>query len=193
MQRDLVKKNLNSSFLNVEKDTLRIIRKLFVESRPYSDILKALLVVNGNDVLKNMKNPVYNQAIQQATPTWLNDNDSILTVPTINIHEFDEKKSFLLITFDNFTPNETNPQFRDCIVTIDIICHLDLWDLGDYQLRPLKIAGYVDGILDNTHLTGIGTFQFLGGGMLKFNEQLAGYSLMYRAVHGSDDKIPDEG
>ena len=54
MQRDLVKKNLNSSFLNVEKDTLRIIRKLFVESRPYSDILKALLVVNGNDVLKNI-------------------------------------------------------------------------------------------------------------------------------------------
>ena len=193
MQRDLVKKNLNSSFLNVEKDTLRIIRKLFVESRPYSDILKALLVVNGNDVLKNMKNPVYNQAIQQATPTWLKDNDYILTVPKINIQEFDEKKSFLLITFDNFTPNETNPQFRDCIVTIDIICHLDLWDLGDYQLRPLKIAGYVDGILDNTHLTGIGTFQFLGGGMLKFNEQLAGYSLMYRAVHGSDDKIPDEG
>lgn len=193
MQRDLVKKNLNSSFLNVEKDTLRIIRKLFVESRPYSDILKALLVVNGNDVLKNMKNPVYNQAIQQATPTWLKDNDYILTVPKINIQEFDEKKSFLLITFDNFTPNDTNPQFRDCIVTIDIICHLDLWDLGDYQLRPLKIAGYVDGILDNTHLTGIGTFQFLGGGMLKFNEQLAGYSLMYRAVHGSDDKIPDEG
>ena len=193
MQRDLVKKNLNSSFLNVEKDTLRIIRKLFVESRPYSDILKALLVVNGNDVLKNMKNPVYHQAIQQATPTWLKDNDYILTVPKINIPEFDEKKSFLLITFDNFTPNDTNPQFRDCIVTIDIICHLDLWDLGDYQLRPLKIAGYVDGILDNTHLTGIGTFQFLGGGMLKFNEQLAGYSLMYRAVHGSDDKIPDEG
>ena len=138
-----------------------------------------------------MKNPVYHQAIQQATPTWLKDNDYILTVPKINIQEFDEKKSFLLITFDNFTPNDTNPQFRDCIVTIDIICHLDLWDLGDYQLRPLKIAGYVDGILDNTHLTGIGTFQLLSGEFLPLDNNLSGYVLIYRAIHGSDDKLPE--
>jgi hypothetical protein len=46
MKRDLIMtKPLTSSFLSCEKDTETILRKLFVECRPYSDILKKLLVV----------------------------------------------------------------------------------------------------------------------------------------------------
>ena len=44
------------------------------------------------------------------------------------------------------------------MVNFDIICHTDYWNLGDYRLRPLKIAGYIDGILNKSKLTGIGTF-----------------------------------
>jgi hypothetical protein len=33
--------------------------------------------------------------------------------------------NYILINFDNFTPNATNPQFRDNIVEFDIICHFD--------------------------------------------------------------------
>ena len=39
----------NSSFLSCEKDTESIVNKLFVESRPYSDELKRLLVINTKD------------------------------------------------------------------------------------------------------------------------------------------------
>jgi hypothetical protein len=46
MKRDVIlTKPITSSFLSCEKDTEIILRKLFVESRPYSDILKRLLVV----------------------------------------------------------------------------------------------------------------------------------------------------
>jgi hypothetical protein len=46
MKRDTVlTQPITSSFLSCEKDTEIILRKLFIESAPYSDILKSLLVV----------------------------------------------------------------------------------------------------------------------------------------------------
>ena len=54
----------------------------------------------------------------------------------------------------------------------------------------MKIVGYIDGLLNNTRLSGIGQLKFLGCNELTMNEQLSGYCLMYSAVHGSDDFIP---
>ena len=64
--------------------------------------------------------------------------------------------------------------------------------MDDFQIRPLKIAGYIDGILNNSKLTGIGELNFIGCNELVLDEVLSGYTLSYRAVHGSDDRIPDE-
>jgi hypothetical protein len=33
--------------------------------------------------------------------------------------------NYIIINFDNFATNGTNPQFRDNIVEFDIICHFD--------------------------------------------------------------------
>ncbi len=63
--------------------------------------------------------------------------------------------------------------------------------MDNYQLRPLKIAGYIDGILNNAKLSGIGTFQFLGCTEIVLDENLSGYCLTFSAVHGSDDKIEE--
>ena len=38
--------DFKSSFLSCEKDAETIVKKLFVESRPYSDELKRLLLIN---------------------------------------------------------------------------------------------------------------------------------------------------
>ena len=73
---------------------------------------------------------------------------------------------------------------------IDILCHTDYWDVGNFRLRPLKIAGYIDGILNESRLSGIGKFQFMGCNELVLSEELSGYCLMYSATHGSDDEIP---
>ena len=112
--------------------------------------------------------------------------------PKIKFLEHEEVKSYILISFDNFTPNETNPEYRDCTVSFDVICHTDYWDIGNYQLRPIKIVGYIDGILNNAKLSGIGTFNFAGCNELILDENLSGYTLMYRAIHDvdGDDKIP---
>ena len=107
--------------------------------------------------------------------------------------EHEEVKSYIIIRFDNFAPNVENPYFRDCTVSFDIFCHSDYWDIGDYQLRPYKIAGYIDGLLNRTKLSGIGTFNFFSGQQVVLDEHLSGFSLVYNAVHGNDDTIPPKG
>ena len=94
--------------------------------------------------------------------------------------------------FDNFRTNATNPEFRDCVIDFDILCPMDEWNLQNYQQRPMKIAGYIDGLLNNSRLSGIGTLQFVQGNMLLINSEISGYNLSYWAVHGSDDIIPNE-
>jgi hypothetical protein len=45
--------------------------------------------------------------------------------------------------------------------------------------------------LNNAKLSGIGTLDFLSCNEIVLNQELSGYCLMYRAVHGSDDIIED--
>ena len=191
MVKNLAMNPFQSSFLSCEKDAEIILRKLFIESRPYSDDLKRLLVINTKDCLDDKTNPIYLEKIQKTTLPDLIEKGYIKLSPKLNFGEFEEVKSYILISFDNFVPNAKNPQFRDCTVTFDIMCHIDNWDLGNYRERPIKIVGFIDGILDNSKLTGIGTFQMMGCNQLILNEDLAGYTLMYKAIHGSDDELPE--
>lgn len=191
MRKDLVKPRIVSSFLSCEKDVELILKKLFVESRPYSDTLKKLLVINAKDCLDG-ENKNYQRVINEMSIKKLRDEGYIRLEPKISFGEHEEVKSYILISFDNFIPNPTNPEYRDCTVTFDVVCHTDYWDVLDYRLRPIKIVGYIDGILNETKLTGIGKFHFLGCNQLILNEDLSGYTLMYRAVHDvdGDDKLP---
>ena len=181
-----------SSFLSCEKDIEEILYKLFIKSRQYSESLKRLLLIPNKDCLSNMQNEEYKKLVEKADLNYLRKNGYLKLEPKIRLPEHEDMKSYIIMSFDNFTPSG-NPEFRDCIVTFDVICHIDTWDIGNYQLRPLKICGYIDGLLNKTRLSGIGTFQFMGCSELILSQDLAGYTLMYSAVHGSDDLIEREG
>lgn len=180
-----------SSFLSCEKDAETIIKKLFVDSRPYSDYLKRLLLINTKDCLVDTTNQVYIDKIKKTSVADMRQQQVIKLSPKLTMGEHEEVKSYILITFDNFSPNRENDYYRDCIIEIDIICHTDYWDLDGFAVRPIKIAGYIDGILNNAKLSGIGTLDFLSCNEIVLNQELSGYCLMYRAVHGSDDIIED--
>lgn len=194
MRRDvnLPSSQFSSSFLSCEKDIEEILRKLFVSSKPYSDYLKKLLVINTKDCLDNETSTIIQQKIADMNLAKLRQEGYIKLEPKIRFGENEEVKSYIIISCDSFIPNATNPHYRDCTVTFDIICHTDYWDIGNYRVRPLKIAGYIDGILNKARLSGIGTFQFMGCNQLVLNEELSGYTLMYSAVHGNDDKLEIE-
>lgn len=181
----------HSSFLSCEKDVETIIKKLFVDSRPYSDYLKRLLLINTNDCLTDMTNPAYIKKIKETSIQDLKEQGYLRFAPKLDMGENEECKSYILITFDNFTPNRGNDYFRDCVIEIDIICHPEYWDIGNFRQRPIKIAGYIDGILNGARLSGIGTLDFLSCNEIVLNENLAGYCLMYTAIHGNDDILED--
>ena len=194
MKRDVIKlPSRNLSFYSFEKDVETIVKKLFTENA-YSEDLKRLLVINKKDCIDDRTSEVYRNIIKNTTVAKLVENGYITTTPKIRFPEHEEIKSYIVISFDDFTLNDTNPEFRDCTISFDIICHLDYWDIGNYRLRPLKIAGIIDSLLNNSKLSGIGTLNFLGCGQIQLDENLAGYTLLYRAVHMTegDDSIPPE-
>jgi hypothetical protein len=162
-----------SSFLSVEKDLSIIVKEMFKNPR-----LQKLLHYETPDALKKDD---------------LSDEDklalfgkNIKIVPKISV---DGKcLNYVIISFDNFSPNGSNPEFRDNIIEFDVICHFDQWAMRDFQLRPYRIAAEIDSIFDGTHLTGIGTLQFLGANQIILTDEFAGLCLMYSAIHGEEDK-----
>lgn len=201
MRKDLIQTSpIYSSFLSVEKDTEQILKTLFVTAKPYSDLLKRLLIINKPDCLDDT-NADYKALIDSKSLGDLINEGYIRLNPKIRRKEFENIRSFILISFDNFTET-SNPEFRDCIINFDVICYMDEWCLDDYRIRPLKICGYIDGILNavtdknkvsyskKIRMTGFGEYQFLGCNEAILNEDISMYTLSYRAVHFTEDREP---
>ena len=164
-----------SSFLTLEKDLNLIAQQMLKNPR-----LLKLLYYSESDCLS--------KPILSAAQKIELINKHIRIVPKLDIDKV--CPIFVVISFDNFTPNATNPEFRDCTVNFDILCHPDHWNLGNFQLRPYKIAGEIDGMFNKRKMTGIGTLQFLGANNLVLNDQLMGLTLIYRSVASTEDTLP---
>ena len=163
----------HSSFLSVEKDMEIICNKILKNER-----LKKLLYYTTKDALDTPN------IGEDASLELFGKNIKI--VPKLYIDG--SVLNYIIISFDNFSPNATNPEFRDNIISFDIICHFDQWQLKGFQLRPYKIAAEFDSMFNGKHLTGIGELEFLGANQLIINDEFAGFTLMYQAIHGEEDK-----
>ena len=185
MQRNAIQP-IQSSFLSCEKDTEIILNKLFVESQQYSNWLKRLLIINTPDCLDTSIKR-YDEIVDAYSIKDLRKQQYIRTTPRLEFNEHEDVMSYILLSFDNFTTNSANERFRDCMVNFDIICHTKQWEMNDFRVRPLMIAGYIDGILNMNRLSGVGKFVFLGCQELILDPNLAGYTLSYEAVHFTED------
>ena len=161
-----------SSFLSVDKDMDIIFGWLLKDER-----FKRLLYYTEKDAL-NRPNLTEEQTVELM-------GKNIKRVPKLYVDG--SVLNQIILSFDNFTPNPNNPEFRDNIITFDIICHYDQWELKDNQLRPQRIAAEIDTCFNNRHLTGIGKLQFMGMNQIILNDEFAGLTLMYAAVHGGED------
>ena len=170
-------KALKSSFLSIEKDMGLIVQEMLKNER-----LKKLLFYTSADALEPDKARLTPEESLSLIGT------SIKNIPKIYIDN--EVLNYVIINFDNFTPNPTNPEFRDNIIEFDILCHFKQWQLKDFKLRPYRIAAEIDSMFDGKHLTGIGKLEFLGGTLIAQNDEFGGVALLYRAIHGEEDKWP---
>ena len=164
-----------SSFISIEKDMGTIVDMMLKNNR-----LKKLLYYN-------VENCLFQEDLTEDQSLELIEDGYIRMVPKLYVDK--DILNYIIISFDNFTPNITNPEFRDNIISFDIICHFNQWQMPNFQLRPYKIAAEIDTLFNNRHLSGIGELQFLGANQILINDEFGGISLMYSAVHGEDDKI----
>ena len=162
-----------SSFLSMEKDASLISNMLLRNER-----LKKLLYYTTPDCL-DRKILTEDQSLELF-------GKNIKLVPKLYVDN--SVLNYIILSFDNFTPNMTNPEFRDNIIEFDIICHFDQWQLKDFQLRPYRIAAEIDSMFNEKHLSGIGLLHFLGANQMILTDEYAGLCLMYQAIHGGEDK-----
>ena len=167
-------KNPESAFLAQEKDMQIIVNRMAANTR-----LRKLLYYTTPDALKL---PEVND---KAFAEMFGKNIKIL--PKLYIDK--DVLNYIVISFDNFTPNGENPEFRDNTIEFDIICHYNQWQLSDsFQLRPYRIAAELDSMLDKKHLTGIGQLNFIGAQQIILTDEYAGLCLLYDTIHGGEDK-----
>ena len=162
-----------SSFLSLEKDMEIITSTMMKNER-----LKKLLYYTTKDC---MDKP--NLTEQQNIELF---GKNIKLIPKLYVDGSVE--NYIIVSFDNFTKNATNPEFRDNIIEFDIICHFDQWHMKDFELRPYKIAAELDTMFNDQRLTGIGKLEFLGANQMILTDEYAGLCVMYQAIHGEEDK-----
>ena len=162
-----------SSFLSAEKDMSIIVDGMLKNQR-----LAKLLYYTTPDCLEKPnlsveeRNALIGKEIKNIPKLYVDDN--IL--------------NYLLISFDNFHLNNTNPEFRDNFIEFDIICHFNQWELKDFALRPYKIAAEIDTMFNKKYLTGIGRLEFISANQVVYTDEFAGLCLTYLAIHGEEDK-----
>ena len=162
-----------SSFLSAEKDMNIIVDRIMKNDR-----LKKMLHYTSRDCLDRPK------LTDEQTAELFGKNIKI--VPKLYVDG--SVLNYIIVSFDNFTRNGQNPEFRDNIIEFDIICHFDQWHMKDFELRPYKIAAELDTMFNEQRLTGIGKLEFLGANQMILTDEYAGLCVMYIAIHGEEDK-----
>ncbi len=162
-----------SSFLSAEKDM-----NIIVDRMMKNDRLKKMLYYTTRDCLNKPR------LTDDQTAELFGKNIKI--VPKLYVDG--SVLNYIIVSFDNFTRNGDNPEFRDNIIEFDIICHFDQWHMKDFALRPYKIAAELDTMFDEQRLTGSGKLEFLGANQMILTDEFAGLCVMYKAIHGEEDK-----
>ena len=119
-----------SSFLSVDKD-MSIITDYLMKN----DRLKKLLYYNSKDCLSRP------ELTEDETIELFGKNIKI--VPKLYVDG--SVLNYIIVSFDNFTDNRTNPEFRDNIIEFDIICHFD--HLTYYQSPPQSYTGAIESLV----------------------------------------------
>ena len=163
----------HSSFLSMEKDLNQITGSMLRNKN-----LKKLLYYTTENAL-SMPDLTDDQSVSLF-------GRNIRIAPKLFIDQ--EIVNYIIISFDDFSPNAKNPEFRDCTICFDIVCHFNQWQLTDCKLRPYRIAAELDTMFNKAKFSGIGRLEFMGGLQMLLDDEYGGLTLRYRAINGEDDK-----
>lgn len=141
-------------------------------------------------------NPLLQKDIEDTNSLYMT---SIFPMPKIP-KTVEEKKVFLCAYFNGGYEPETNLSFRNVVLNIDIICHLDVWNISVGKTeedivngyRPYSIMHEVDSLLNNqlTDLP-IENKPFLRGFQTRvYSEYFYGVQMLYNLKINSNIVCP---
>lgn len=163
-----------STFASVEKYLQDIVGTLMKNER-----LKRLLYYSDSKALSLPK-------LTQAQAYGLLGSQ-IGVVPRLNVEP--DAKPYIIISLDNFIPQEGQTTFRSVQLSFDIVARFDDWPLEDFGLRPYSIAGEIDAMVNQSNFFD-GIAKFVGGKQLILNDYMGGITLYYQIeVYGDDRKL----
>lgn len=161
-----------SSFTSVENTLSNVVQLLLKNER-----LKRLLYYTDPKALSLPKlTPAQSQGLI---------NNQIKIVPKLDVDPM--AKPNVILTLDNFVPEEGVTAFRSMTLGVDILCPYDHWQLENFKLRPYSIAGEIDAMLNKSSMTNLGMAVFAGAKMLLISPETGGLSLYYDIVAYKDD------
>ena len=167
-----------SSFMTVENTLSEVVQMLLKNDR-----LKRLLYYTDRKALELPK-------LTPAQSLSLIGNQ-IRIVPKLNVEY--QASPYVILTMDNFVPNDNMTAFRSCTLGVDIIVPYEHWNLENFKLRPYAIAGEIDAMLNKSNQTHLGIADFGGAKMLLVNSEVGGLTLYYNIeAFTSDVKLNPE-
>lgn len=157
-----------ANFSTVESDFQVLVEKIFSNQ----NILKMLYYGTVDCLSKSdiTDNEILNEI----------SKENVRIVPDIKIPI--NQGAYLVITFDNFSPNSENPEYIDNFIFIDVLCPIDLWIMDSYMLRPFKIMHELNKMIDKSKFNGIGKVNFIGANLLNLGDY-SGYQLAYSVIN----------
>lgn len=126
---------------------------------------------------------------RETSPTASLFSRNIKPIPRITIDR--DVLNHVLINFPQIVENQNNPEFRDKIIAFDVVCHFDQWNCENFAIRPYRIAAELDLLFNKKRLSGIGKLHFLTCRQFALNSEFGGVTLLYAAINGEDDKVPN--
>lgn len=91
----------------------------------------------------------------------------------------DEIKSYLIIGFDQFSPSPVTDKGMDYILSIDVLCHKDLWIMNGLCPRPYLIMNEIKKEFHMAKLDTWGPAVFTGAPSLVANDNYMGFSMLF--------------
>ncbi len=123
-------------------------------------------------------------ADSDTTPITPVDRMSVIKDKYITLVPYLEKeeeiKSYLIISFDDFTANPATDKAMDYTMSIDVLCHRDLWIMDGLCPRPYLIMNELKKEFHMAKLDTWGPAVFVGAPSLVANESYMGFSLLFQ-------------
>lgn len=99
-----------------------------------------------------------------------------------------EKSTILNVYFEKAKHWKDNLGFKQEYLIIDIICHLDKWNMGNGELRPYSISQKLDEMLNDKYIENVSTNRVLfdGWDIMKYSDYHYGYRMYYCLTNNSN-------